>query len=163
MTAPFTPETLAAHWGVSASSIRSRCNAGHLPHFRFGKLYRIPANVVEEIEACQISASDDSVEDSVSTGKRTRHQLEARTRADAEAEAIDVYRRVSFTSAPKGLTVAEIWKLYQHDLAGRPTGRKLPSFGRQVLPHFGHYRPDQITTEMCRAYNGARTAKGATR
>lgn len=93
-------------------------------------------------------------------GKRTRHQLEARTRADAEAEAVDVFRRVSFASAPKGLTVSEIWQLYQHDLADRPTGRKLPSFGRQVLPHFGHYRPDQITTEMCRAYNAARTAKG---
>lgn len=67
-TTPFTPETLADRWGVSAASIRNKCNAGDLRHFRFGRLYRIPAAVVEEIEACQTSASDDSGADSASIG-----------------------------------------------------------------------------------------------
>ncbi|WP_147393065.1 helix-turn-helix domain-containing protein [Paracoccus siganidrum] len=41
---PFTPESLAEKWGVSATSIRNKCNTGELRHFRFGRLYRIPAD-----------------------------------------------------------------------------------------------------------------------
>lgn len=32
--------------------------------------------------------------------------------------------------------------------------------GKAVLLHFGHYRPDQITTELCRGYAAARMASG---
>ncbi|WP_438671334.1 helix-turn-helix domain-containing protein [Pseudogemmobacter sonorensis] len=66
---PYTPETLADRWGVSASSVRNACRKGELRHFRFGNLYRIPAAVVEEIEQCQISASDASEVDIVSIGQ----------------------------------------------------------------------------------------------
>lgn len=66
--APFTPETLAERWGVSASSVRNACRAGDLRHFRFGNLYRIPAAIVEEIEQCQTSASVASEAVSQSTG-----------------------------------------------------------------------------------------------
>ncbi|WP_109464380.1 helix-turn-helix domain-containing protein [Albibacillus kandeliae] len=65
---PFTPETLADRWGVSATTIRNQCAAGEIPHFRLGRLYRIPANAVEEIEKCQISPSVGSGEASASPG-----------------------------------------------------------------------------------------------
>ncbi|WP_416236640.1 helix-turn-helix domain-containing protein [Yoonia sp. 72] len=56
---PFTPETLAMRWEVSATTIRNMCQAGELAHFRpGGRLYRIPAQEVERIEACQKSASE---------------------------------------------------------------------------------------------------------
>ena len=55
---PYTPDTLAARWGVTPNAIRKKCAEGTLEHFRFGKLYRIPARVVEDIETCQTSASD---------------------------------------------------------------------------------------------------------
>ena len=64
----YTPESLAAHWGVSATSIRAQCRAGQIRHFKLGKLYRIPVKVVEEIEKCQTSASGDSAVDYVSIG-----------------------------------------------------------------------------------------------
>ncbi|MGR1583314.1 helix-turn-helix domain-containing protein [Thalassobius sp. S69A] len=64
---PFTPETLAATWGCSAETVRNLCRSGTLKHFRLGRLYRIPANAVEEYE-CQTSASDGSEVVSASTG-----------------------------------------------------------------------------------------------
>lgn len=32
--------------------------------------------------------------------------------------------------------------------------------GKAVLAHFGHYRPDQITTELCRSYSRSRMTAG---
>lgn len=85
-------------------------------------------------------------------GRRTRHQLKARTRTEAEAEAIDVYRRETFARAPKGQDVAEIWEGYRRDLGEKPTAATMGYTGKAVLGHFGHFRPDQITTELCREY-----------
>lgn len=88
---PYTPETLAKRWHVSANAIRKRCAAGELTHFRFGKLYRIPADVVEGIETCQTSASDDCVADTASIGSgltaselgiSLRHARERRHRSE---------------------------------------------------------------------------------
>ncbi|WP_425537230.1 helix-turn-helix domain-containing protein [Phaeobacter gallaeciensis] len=70
MTTPFTPETLGLRWGVSATTIRNMCNQGELNHFRLGRLYRIPAAVVEEKEQCQTSASDVSGADTASIGMK---------------------------------------------------------------------------------------------
>ena len=66
---PFDPESLADRWGVSATSVRNLCRDGSLQHFRVGRLYRIPAQAVEEYE-CQTSASDAYAEASASTGGR---------------------------------------------------------------------------------------------
>ncbi|SEN50137.1 Site-specific recombinase XerD [Paracoccus alcaliphilus] len=93
-------------------------------------------------------------------GRRTRHQLAARTRAEAEAEAIDVYRRETFHRAPKGQTVAEMWEAYRQDLGDKPTATTMGYTGKAVLAHFGHYRPDQITTALCRDYAKKRTDSG---
>ncbi len=84
---PYTAESLADHWGVSATSIRNLCQSGRLPHFRVGRLYRITAQTVEDYE-CQTSASDDSEADTASTGTmgqpdaviRLRHARERKPR-----------------------------------------------------------------------------------
>jgi excisionase family DNA binding protein len=56
MTArPYSPDTLAEHWGCSSEKIRQMCKRGELASFRLGKLYRIPANEVERVE-CQNTA-----------------------------------------------------------------------------------------------------------
>lgn len=68
MSQPFTPETLANRWGVSATMIRNMCGEGAIQHFRIGKLYRIPAQAVEEYE-CQTSASEGSEAGSASIGE----------------------------------------------------------------------------------------------
>lgn len=95
-----------------------------------------------------------------SDGKRTRHQLAARSRAEAEAEAIDVYRREHYAKREKGASVAELWEAYRADLGDRPTGATMGYTGKAVLAHFGHYRPDQVTNELCRSYTRKRTEAG---
>ncbi|MFD0979275.1 helix-turn-helix domain-containing protein [Tropicimonas aquimaris] len=85
---PFTPESLAERWGVSATSIRNRCQSGDIPHFRLGRLYRIPEKVVMEFETCA-STSDGCGEDTASIGMKTesvdgislRHAPERKRRA----------------------------------------------------------------------------------
>ncbi|GLP88540.1 hypothetical protein GCM10007921_41030 [Tritonibacter mobilis] len=41
-------------------------------------------------------------------GKRVRRKLEARTRKEAESEAIEVYRAATFSSRPQNPTIAQI-------------------------------------------------------
>jgi integrase len=93
-------------------------------------------------------------------GRRARHQLDARTRTEAEAEAIAVFRRVTAAEQPRGATVALIWQAYREDLGDRPTARTMGWTGKAILPHFGALRPDQITKAHCTAYATARTAAG---
>lgn len=93
-----------------------------------------------------------------STGRRRRFQLTARTRAQAEAEALDIYRRETFRST--GATVAEIWNAYRLDLGDKPTAMTMRYTGKSILAHFGHLRPDQVTRETCRAYASRRTDAG---
>lgn len=93
-------------------------------------------------------------------GKRRRYQLEARTRAEAEPEAIDVYRKETLSQRQGSETVAEIWEAYRSDLKGKPTAATMGYTGKAVLEHFGAYRPDQINTELCRDYDRKRTAAG---
>ncbi len=91
-------------------------------------------------------------------GRRRRHQLAARDRKAAEAEALDVYRR--HTWRPAGGTVADIWQAYRADLGARPAGVTMAHTGKAILPFFGHYRPDQITRDLCRAYDRHRRNAG---
>lgn len=93
-------------------------------------------------------------------GKRTRHQLKARTRTEAEAEAVDTYRRHHIAQSMKGATVADIWSDYITDLGDRPTAKTMGYTGKAILPHFGHFRPDQITIDLCRAYARIRSTEG---
>lgn len=52
MIKPYSPQTLADHWGCSAEKIRLMCKDGELSSFTLGKLIRIPASEVERVE-CQ--------------------------------------------------------------------------------------------------------------
>lgn len=92
------------------------------------------------------------------TGKRRRHQLEARTRAEAEPEALRLYRRLNPPRAAQ--TVAELWDAYREERAGRRIATDMGYSGKAVLPHFGAYEPLQITVQLCRDYTAARRAKG---
>ena len=57
---PFTPDQVAERWGCSSATIRNLCRRGELAHFRVGKEYRIPARIVEKVEACGESRSSGS-------------------------------------------------------------------------------------------------------
>ena len=47
----YTPEMLAERWLCSPRHVRDMCNKGQLAFFRLGRLFRIPAWSVEEVEA----------------------------------------------------------------------------------------------------------------
>jgi excisionase family DNA binding protein len=66
---PYSPETLARHWGCSSETIRQMCRRGDLAYFRLGKLIRIPANEVDRIE-CQTGDSS-STEDNTASPTET--------------------------------------------------------------------------------------------
>lgn len=95
-------------------------------------------------------------------GTRRRYRLEARVGEDtpkqAEAEALDLIR--SQTTRSVGTTIAALWQAHGDDKAGRPIAVTMRYTGRAVLPHFGALRPDQITTDHCRAYSAARRLAG---
>lgn len=93
-------------------------------------------------------------------GKRRRYSLKARTRKEAEPEALDVYREKTLAQRRDKGTVAEIWEAYRADLGDRPTAKTMGYTGKAVLEHFGKYRPDQITTDLCRKYTAKRTKDG---
>lgn len=93
-------------------------------------------------------------------GKRKRHQLQARTRKEAEAEAIEVYRRVTYAARPKGETVADIWAAYVHDLGDKPTATTMGYTGKAILPHFGPYLPEDVKKSLCVAYAREREDAG---
>lgn len=92
------------------------------------------------------------------SGKRRRHQLAARDRKTAEAEALDLFRRMQPLSS--ALSVAELWAAYREDHAARRIGDNMEWSGRAILPHFGALRPDQIDAAACRDYAKARAATG---
>lgn len=46
----YTPDDLAQRWKVTGKCIRDLCVKGSLSFFKVGKLYRIPAAVVQEYE-----------------------------------------------------------------------------------------------------------------
>ncbi|MCR9148891.1 MAG: site-specific integrase [Rhodobacteraceae bacterium] len=94
------------------------------------------------------------------TGKRRRFQLAARSRAEAEAEARDVYLRGRASRG--GVTVEAIWQAYVSDLGDKPTATTMVYTGKAILPFFGAFRPDQIGAADCRAYAARRRQDGRT-
>lgn len=91
-------------------------------------------------------------------GKRRRYQLEARTRKDAEREAIDVYRQQTFK--PGDTTVDGLLLAYRDSLGDKPSGRTLSYILPTLSGHFGHLRPDQITRQHCADYGLSREGDG---
>ncbi|AZB65003.1 site-specific integrase [Cereibacter sphaeroides] len=91
-------------------------------------------------------------------GGRRRYKLSATSRPAAEAEARDLFARSQSPAA--GLTVSDLWSAYRHDRAGRRIDDHMGMTGKAILPEFGHLRPDQITTDDCRAYIARRREAG---
>ncbi len=89
-------------------------------------------------------------------GKRKRHRLDARTAKDAEREALDVIRREVATVPTT--TINDLWAAYRAEKDGRRVAVAMGHEWKAMGPHFGHLRPDQITTETCRAYITKRRA-----
>lgn len=48
--AVFTPDEVATRWRIKYTTVLAMISRGDLPCFRAGKQYRIPVDVVEEIE-----------------------------------------------------------------------------------------------------------------
>lgn len=93
-------------------------------------------------------------------GKRTRRQLAACTRKEAEAEAIEVYRRATYADRTRGASVADIWRAYLNDLGDKPTATTMGYTGKAILPFFGPYRPEDLTKAICRDYAARRYQDG---
>lgn len=87
-------------------------------------------------------------------GKRRRFRLDARTRKEAEAQAPDILKRVIVKQ--DGTTIKDLWERYRQEKDGRRVAVAMMHEWKAMEPHFGHLRPDQITTEICRAYVAAR-------
>lgn len=87
-------------------------------------------------------------------GKRARHQLNARTRKEAEAEAIDLVRSKAQTNS--GHTIDDLWRSYIDDRKGRPIAETMKYTGKAILPHFGALRPDQVSVDETKSYTEAR-------
>ncbi|MDE2342110.1 MAG: site-specific integrase [Betaproteobacteria bacterium] len=92
------------------------------------------------------------------SGNRHRYRLQATTARAADAEARDVL--ITATADPNGVTVANIWEAYRAEYDGRSIAESMRHTGKSVLPWFGHFRPDQITVDDCRAYIADRRADG---
>ena len=98
--------------------------------------------------------------DDPDTGKRRRHQLEARTRKEAEAEAVEVFRRETYRTAPRGATIKQIWDAYVVDLGDKSTAKTMSFTGKAILPHFGAFLPQDIDKPLCLAYQRERKDAG---
>src|SRR5262245_23770033 len=77
MERPFTPDTLAEHWGCSPQHVRDLCRAGKLRHFKLGdRLIRIQPVAVLEYEAQQCeSVSANIAENGRSSGEREARRV----------------------------------------------------------------------------------------
>lgn len=89
-------------------------------------------------------------------GKRRRHRLDAQSRKEAEAEAIDVIRRE--TVKPNTVTVADLWEAYRKEKDGRRVAVAMKFDWVALGPHFGHMTKEQVTIDACRAYVASRKA-----
>jgi site-specific recombinase XerD len=89
-------------------------------------------------------------------GKRRRYRLNAQSRKEAEAEAVDVIRRE--TVKPASTTVADLWEGYRKEKAGRRVVDAMKYDWVALGPHFGHLTKGQVTVDVCRAYIASRKA-----
>ncbi|MCR9256211.1 MAG: site-specific integrase [Alphaproteobacteria bacterium] len=94
------------------------------------------------------------------SGKRRRHRLDAHTRKEAESAALDKIRQERAKADKKAPTVKGLWDRYREEKAGRPIAATMGFEWKAIGPYFGHLRPDQITTDICRSYVEHRREKG---
>lgn len=92
-------------------------------------------------------------------GERKRYRLKAVSAKEAESEALDVFRLQSHKAAD--LTVKALWDAYRADKTGRRVAAAMLHEWQSIGPHFGHFRPDQVTDDLCRAYTAMRRSTKA--
>jgi integrase len=92
--------------------------------------------------------------------KRRRFRLSARTKPEAEAEAIDVIRRQVGTEKANGPTIEDLWEAYRKEKVGRRVAVAMGHEWKALGPVLGHLRPDQLTVDTCRRYRDLRRAAG---
>ncbi|AGI68822.1 hypothetical protein OAN307_c33130 [Octadecabacter antarcticus 307] len=66
-------------------------------------------------------------------GKRTRFSLQARSRAQAEAEALDVWRKENRSTLSQ--KVADFWEAYRDHNHGRQISTTMFYTGKSIRPH----------------------------
>lgn len=79
-------------------------------------------------------------------GQTKRRALRADNRADAERTLADQLKK------PTGTTISAIVQAYLESKAGARSAEAMRYSWKALEPHFGHYRPDQITPAMCKKY-----------
>ncbi|MGH6689753.1 MAG: helix-turn-helix domain-containing protein [Gammaproteobacteria bacterium] len=60
---PLTTRQLAERWQCSDRHLRDLIDAGKLPAFRVGRMYRVPAWAVREAEECRSSQDSSDIAD----------------------------------------------------------------------------------------------------
>lgn len=91
-------------------------------------------------------------------GRRRRYRLSARTYQEAQGEARSLITQLRAMSA--GPTLEELWEAYCEDRKGRRIAEHMAQTGKNILPVFGKFRPEQITTQDCRNYIALRRDLG---
>lgn len=91
-------------------------------------------------------------------GKRRRYRLNAQSRKEAEAEAVDVIRKE--VARPAVATVGDLWEAYRKEKDGRRVAVAMGFEWKAMGPHFGHLRPDQLSVDVCRSYTALRRRAG---
>lgn len=67
---PYSSQELATRWNVSSQHVRDLIRVGAIPHFRVGRLIRIPARAISEYEnACLTIGSNSTAENSTPSGQ----------------------------------------------------------------------------------------------
>lgn len=94
------------------------------------------------------------------TGRRKRYQLEARSKQEAEAEAVEVYRLKQREGLSDVTSVDAIWAAYRNHMEGRTIAHNMQWSGKSILAFFGRLHPSQIHVETCRAYIARRDKDG---
>jgi integrase len=89
-------------------------------------------------------------------GETKRSSLRTRDRATAERRLADQLAK------PTGNTIAAIVAAYLAKKADSRSAATMRYSWQALDPHFGQYRPDQITPAMCKAYAKARKVKPGT-
>lgn len=79
-------------------------------------------------------------------GETKRTSLRTDNREIAEQRLADQRRK------PKGSTVADFVQAYLSAKEGKPSHASMVYSWQALKPHFGHYRPDQITPALCKEY-----------
>lgn len=80
-----------------------------------------------------------------------------RTRREAEDRLASWVRNLAAASAP---TVHDLWEAYRHDKTGRRVAVAMEFEWRAMREHFGHLRPEEVTTDIVRAWTARRRAAG---